>query len=84
MALNIKNSGTEALARELADKTGESLTEAVTIALRERLASLRQHRARPSLLAEIAQIQRFVREIPVRDKRSADAVLGYDKFGLPR
>jgi antitoxin VapB len=37
MAMNIKNPETERLARELAKRTGESLTVAVTVALRERL-----------------------------------------------
>jgi antitoxin VapB len=37
MALTIKDDETERLARELAALTGESLTEAVTTALRERL-----------------------------------------------
>ena len=41
MALNIKNDETYALARELATATGESLTEAVTVAVRERLARVR-------------------------------------------
>lgn len=40
-ALNIKNDETYALARELADEAGESLTEAVTTAVRERLARLK-------------------------------------------
>ena len=40
-ALNIKNDETYALARELADEAGESLTEAVTVAVRERLARLK-------------------------------------------
>jgi antitoxin VapB len=39
-ALNIKNDETYSLARRLADETGESLTEAVTTAVRERLARL--------------------------------------------
>ncbi|GLZ55899.1 type II toxin-antitoxin system VapB family antitoxin [Actinomycetospora sp. NBRC 106378] len=39
-ALNIKNDETYALARQLANETGESLTEAVTTAVRERLARL--------------------------------------------
>ena len=38
MSLNIKNAETVRLAKELADVTGESLTAAVTEALRERLA----------------------------------------------
>jgi antitoxin VapB len=37
MALSLKNEETERLARELARTTGESLTEAVTVAIRERL-----------------------------------------------
>ena len=40
-ALNIKNDETYALARELAEQTGERLTEAVTTAVRERLTRLR-------------------------------------------
>ena len=42
MSLNIKNPEAHALAARLAQKTGETLTEAVTTALRERLARLEQ------------------------------------------
>ncbi|MGH9506634.1 MAG: type II toxin-antitoxin system VapB family antitoxin [Terriglobales bacterium] len=41
MALNIKNSTTEALVKELAARTGESQTAAITAAVRERLERLR-------------------------------------------
>jgi antitoxin VapB len=37
MAMNIKNPETERLARELARRTGESLTLAITVAVKERL-----------------------------------------------
>lgn|GEM_PF-4962947 len=37
MALSIKNPEVERLARELAAKTGESITDAVLLSLRERL-----------------------------------------------
>ena len=37
MSLNIKNEETHRLARELAVLTGESMTGAITVALRERL-----------------------------------------------
>jgi antitoxin VapB len=40
MSLNIKNPETHALAERLARLTGETLTDAVTTALRERLARL--------------------------------------------
>ena len=45
MSLNIKNPEAHALAARLAKKTGETLTEAVTIALRERLERLERRRS---------------------------------------
>jgi antitoxin VapB len=50
MSLNVKNDHAHRLARELADMTGETLTEAVTTALRERLA--RERAARGGDLTE--------------------------------
>ena len=83
MALNIKNQVAENLARELADTTGESLTDAVIGALRNRLTMVRARHARPELVAEVAQIQALVRSLPDRDTRHPDEILGYDAFGLP-
>ena len=83
MALNIKNAETEQLARELADATGESLTEAVTLALKERLAAMRRRARSSRLRADVAQIQKMVATLPIRDPRSAEEILGYDRFGLP-
>jgi len=51
MALNIKDPQTDALARELAQTTGETITEAVTVAVRERLERLQAGR-RPRRLAD--------------------------------
>ena len=45
MSLNIKNEETCELARELAALTGESMTGAITIALRERLERERHERS---------------------------------------
>jgi antitoxin VapB len=45
MALNIRNAEAERLAAELAKQTGESKTEAVTQALRDRLARVRRRPA---------------------------------------
>jgi antitoxin VapB len=44
MALSIKTADADELARSLARLTGESMTEAVTVALRERLARERAKR----------------------------------------
>jgi antitoxin VapB len=47
MALNIKNPEAHRLARELAALTGESMTAAVTEAIRERLACVHRDRQKP-------------------------------------
>lgn len=83
MALNIKNPEAHRLARELAEETGETLTDAVTVALRERLAALRQVRGRDAIHADVEELQALVAALPDRDCRSADEILGYDDFGLP-
>jgi len=45
MSLNIKNEETNRLAHELATVTGESLTTAVTVAVRQRLERLQRDNA---------------------------------------
>ncbi len=83
MALNIKNPTTEGLAQELARLTGTTLTEAVTVALRERLALVRRRQDPERLLDDIRELQTLVRDAPDRDQRTEDEILGYDEFGLP-
>ncbi len=83
MALNIRNPETERLANELARETGETKTEAVTKALRDRLARLRRERAGRSLAEELDAIARHCAALPLLDRRPADEILGYDERGLP-
>ena len=83
MALSIKDPEADRLARELATRTGETLTEAVVVALRERLAR-ETGRARAVPLAdELAAIRRRCAALPVLDTRSAEEILGIDQHGLP-
>jgi len=84
MALNIRNPETERLAAELARETGETKTEAVTKALRDRLARLRRERSKRRLADELDEIARHCASLPVLDGRTPDAILGYDDGGLPR
>ena len=84
MALNIRNSETERLAAELARRTGETKTEAVTRALRERLARLRRGRGKRRLADELNEIALRFASLPVLDPRTSDEILGYDDGGLPR
>ena len=85
MTLHIKDKKADRLARELAQATGETLTEAVTRALEERLGRYRRRseaeiearrRAMIEMIAEIGKL-------PVLDDRTPDEILGYDENGLP-
>lgn len=84
MAISIKDLETDRLARELAEATGESLTEAIRRALEERLERERRKAGRHSLAVGIRRIQERLARLPVLDPRSADELLGYDEHGLPR
>jgi antitoxin VapB len=87
MALSIKDERTDRLVRALAAETGESLTDAVTIAVEERLARLRGRRGAPDLVYEIRAIAERGAQLELlaagSDERSAEEILGYDEHGLP-
>ncbi|OFW66827.1 MAG: hypothetical protein A2Z12_00630 [Actinobacteria bacterium RBG_16_68_21] len=80
MALNVKNDETDRLARELSDLTGESITEAITVALRERLE---RRRAQGRRKARLARLGDDIASLPRLDDRAANEILGYDERGLP-
>lgn len=83
MPISIKNDQTELLARKLAKLTGESLTDAVRIAVEERYGRLLQSRSGRSLGDELNEIAlRCAHRQPI-SQLSADEILGYDEFGIP-
>ena len=84
MALNIRNPEAERLAAELSSQTGESKTEAVTKALRDRLARVRRERTKRRLADELEEIAEHCASLPVLDRRPAEEILSYDEAGLPR
>jgi antitoxin VapB len=83
MALNIRNAETEKLADALARLTGETKTDAVTKALRDRLARVRRERGRRPLVDELDALALQCARLPVLDPRSDDEILGYDSTGTP-
>lgn len=83
MALNFKDHEAERLVRALAEATGESLTEAMKIAVRERLVRVTGRRNGSALADVIAIISVRCAALPVLDGRSPDEILGYDEHGLP-
>lgn len=84
MALSLKDPEVDRLAREVAARTGETLTGAVATALRERLARLRGRRRRRPLREDLREIGRRCAALPTLDDRPADDIVGYDERGLPR
>lgn len=84
MALSLKDPEADRLAREVAARTGETLTTAVIVALKERLARLRTRPKRTPLRDELREIGERCARLPTLDKRPADDILDYDEHGLPR
>ena len=85
MSLNLKNRETERLARELAKKTGENLTVAVTLAIKERLDRHDQFPERENRLKRLIEI--VERTAPrIKDPRSSRELFEdlYDESGLPK
>lgn len=82
MALSIKTDEADRLARELAAATHESITEAVTVALRERLARVRTP-PEPDIITAARLLAVDFETGSAHDPRSDDEVIGYDERGLP-
>jgi len=85
MSLNIKNGEAHRLAQELASLTGESLTAAVTEAIRERLERLKRDRERDQFVKDILEISEGAAALWKEPYKSMDhGDLLYDERGLPK
>ena len=85
MSLNIKNDETCRLARELAQLTGESMTGAITVALRERLERETRQRDAAALKRDIRAIaERCARNLKPGPSAVEHGDLLYDERGLPK
>lgn len=84
MGVTIDRPEVDRLLRELVATTGESESDAVTRALRERLKRERKKRVRPRTLADkLLRIGRECAALPVLDDRSAEEILDYNDNGMP-
>ncbi|MFM8533293.1 MAG: type II toxin-antitoxin system VapC family toxin [Acidimicrobiia bacterium] len=99
MALSIKDPEADRLARDIAERTGETLTGAIVVALRERLARLRAPATRPfetsmvleSRFGEVAgrELDLFVAKVaidvvPIDAAQLAEARRAWRRFGRGR
>ena len=82
--LNIKDPQAYRMARELSERTGESLTEAVRVSLRERLEREKHREPDAVIMEKLLEISERCAALPVLDARSDEEILGYDEIGVPR
>ena len=84
MGLNIKNEEAHRLARELASVTGESITFAVSEAIRERLERVRRN-SREGMAERLLKIGRECASHLKEPYKSIDIdEFLYDKKGMPK
>jgi antitoxin VapB len=83
VSLNIKDPEAHKLARTLARETGETMTDAVTEALRERLERIRRRRKPRVAAAELLAIGRRCAST-LKGPAVDHGTLLYDERGLPR
>jgi antitoxin VapB len=84
MSLNIKNPEAHRAAKEVAEITGESLTQAVTVALEERLQRLRAGQDEARLQRMMALAKDIASRLKEPYKSIDHADLLYDERGLPK
>jgi len=82
MSPEIRAPEADALARELADATGEDIDTAVIRAIQERLARTPGRHAADDEAAIEALFDRLA-QLPVLDRRTPDEIIGYGADGLP-
>lgn len=91
MALNIKDRETEEVVRQLAKRTGRSITEAVRQVASAELKRMdadeaeRVARLTPEQLAKLRRIEAICKAaaaLPVFDSRTPDEIIGYDENGI--
>jgi len=83
MSLNVKNPEAHELARELAELTGESMSSAVTVAVRERRDRVLADRS-GGLAERMLEIGRDCAErLPKHVRKIDHGELLYDENGLP-
>lgn len=81
MAISLKNQHVTKLVKALSKLTGESMTEAIKVALEERLLRENGRRSVTSVADELRKISKRCAALPVIDSRTPDEILGYSKSG---
>jgi antitoxin VapB len=86
MGILIKRPETEDKIRQLAERTGETITDAVDRAVDERLAKVGAQKRRGRVdWQRLEKLVSKVRSSPsINDDLNDDEIVGYDESGVPR
>ena len=87
MGVFIKKPEAEAKIRELAARTGETLTDAIERAVDERLARLKPPAPRKGRVdrKKLAEVLAYFDSLPkINEHLTDDEIIGYDENGLPK
>jgi antitoxin VapB len=83
MTLKINNPEADSLAQELAHTTGETISQAVMNAMRERLEREKMRQMKPTVVEEtLLRIGQECATLPLLDNRHPDEIIGYDAHGV--
>lgn len=83
MAFHVSSERVDHNVRRLATLTGQSITDAIDTAVREKLRRLEPRSPDPNYVRDLMQMAERIRTKLRLDGRSADELVGYDKDGLP-
>jgi antitoxin VapB len=86
MTVLIRDDETDRLIRELAERTGETMTDAVKQAVRERLRRVPFNESEiAARKRKLAELLAYFDSLPhINAHLSDDEIIGYDENGLPR
>jgi antitoxin VapB len=82
--LKIKDAEVYRMVREIADQTGQTLTDVVRHAVKREHNRIRSAKPDPLLIDQLMEIADRCASLPVLDDRSDDEIIGYDEYGIPR
>ena len=82
MAIHIQDPETDRLARELSAVTGETITQAVNLALRDRLRAVAPAQSEAEYIERIEAIVSRLAKLPLLDTRTPDEIIGYNEHGF--
>lgn len=79
--LNIKDADVYRMVREIADQTGQTLTDVVRRAVKREHDRVQRIKPDPIRIDKINEIVDHYAKLPVLDNRTDDEIVGYDESG---